>query len=201
MFPTFLPFLLFAFVASITPGPTNILVLSNSARYGLKAALPIILGACAGAAGIVLLVGSGFGQSLAHLPKVQTAMQWAGIVWLSYLAWQIFSAPAHAIDLHSTQKRLGLTGAAGLQLVNPKTWMMALAVVSVFAGNGDERQSHVAFLSLVFFLISLPCLGAWALLGAGSSRVFRSARAMQRFNQCMALLLLGSTWLSAWVSA
>ncbi|NWB64014.1 LysE family translocator, partial [Pseudomonas sp. F1002] len=34
MFPTLLPFLLFAFVASITPGPTNILVLSNSARYG-----------------------------------------------------------------------------------------------------------------------------------------------------------------------
>ena len=51
-----LPFMLFAFVASITPGPTNILVLSNSARYGLKAALPIILGACVAAAGIVLAV-------------------------------------------------------------------------------------------------------------------------------------------------
>ncbi|MCD7082416.1 LysE family translocator, partial [Pseudomonas sp. MAFF 311095] len=63
-----LPFMLFAFVASITPGPTNILVLSNSARYGFKAALPIILGACLGAAGIVLLVGSGVGHSLAHLP-------------------------------------------------------------------------------------------------------------------------------------
>ena len=78
MFPTLLPFLLFAFVASITPGPTNILVLSNSARHGFKAALPIVLGACAGAAGIVVVVGSGFGQSLAQLPKVQTAMQWTG---------------------------------------------------------------------------------------------------------------------------
>ncbi|NWN51692.1 LysE family transporter, partial [Pseudomonas sp. MAFF 301514] len=66
-----LPFMLFAFVASITPGPTNILVLSNSARYGLRAALPIILGACVGAAGLVLLVGTGVGQSLVHLPKVQ----------------------------------------------------------------------------------------------------------------------------------
>lgn len=35
-----LPFLLFAFVASITPGPTNILVLSNSARYGAWPAPP-----------------------------------------------------------------------------------------------------------------------------------------------------------------
>ena len=44
-----LAFMLFAFVASITPGPTNFLVLSNSASHGLRAALPIILGAGAGA--------------------------------------------------------------------------------------------------------------------------------------------------------
>ncbi|ONH53159.1 Threonine/homoserine/homoserine lactone efflux protein [Pseudomonas cedrina] len=191
-----LPFILFAFVASITPGPTNILVLSNSARYGLKAALPIIFGACAGAAGLVLLVGSGFGQSLVHLPKVQMAMQWIGIAWLSYLAWQIFSAPAQAIEVDATEKPLGLIGAASLQLINPKTWMMALAVVSVFAGNGEERQSQVVVLSLVFFLISLPCLGTWALLGIGSARVFRSPKAMQHFNRGMALLLLVATWLS-----
>ncbi|AZF15740.1 LysE family translocator [Pseudomonas sp. R3-18-08] len=191
-----LPFILFAFVASITPGPTNILVLSNSARYGFKAALPIILGACLGAAGIVLLVGSGVGQSLVHLPKVQSAMQWAGVAWLSYLAWQIFSAPVEALDVQSAQKRLGFSGAASLQLINPKTWMMALAVVSVFAGNGAERQSQVMTLSMVFFLISLPCLATWAALGAGSSQFLRSPSAMQRFNRCMALLLLGSTWLS-----
>jgi len=195
MLPTLLPFMLFAFVASITPGPTNILVLSNSARYGFKAALPIILGACAGAAGIVLLLGAGVGQSLVQLPRVQSAMQWAGVAWLSYLAWQIFRAPTTAIDPQSAQTRLGLTGAASLQLINPKTWMMALAVVSVFAGTGADRQHQVLILSLVFFLISLPCLGAWAMLGAGSSRVLRSAQAMRRFNQCMALLLLGSTWL------
>ncbi|AUZ46132.1 LysE family translocator [Pseudomonas orientalis] len=191
-----LPFILFAFVASITPGPTNILVLSNSARYGFRAALPIILGACLGAAGIVLLVGCGVGQSLVHLPKVQSAMQWAGVAWLSYLAWQIFSAPVEAVEVQSAQKRLGFSGAASLQLINPKTWMMALAVVSVFAGNGAERQSQVIALSMVFFLISVPCLATWAVLGAGSSQFLRSPRAMQRFNRCMALLLLVSAWLS-----
>lgn len=196
MLSTLLPFMLFAFVASITPGPTNILVLSNSARYGFKAAMPIILGACAGAAGLVLVVGAGVGQSLTQAPKLQAVMQWAGVAWLSYLAWQIYRAPAEAIDPQSTQKRLGLIGAASLQVINPKTWMMALAVVSVFAGNVADRQHQVLSLSLVFFLIALPCLGAWALLGAGSNRVLRSSTAVQRFNRCMALLLLGSTWLS-----
>lgn len=194
MLSTFVPFMLFAFVASITPGPTNILVLSNSARYGFKAALPIIIGGCVGASGIVLLVGCGVGQSLVQLPNVQTAMQWAGVAWLSYLAWQIFRAPAQAINADDTQKPLGLLGAAALQLINPKTWMMALAVVSVFAGQGGQRQ--VVYLSLMFFLIALPCLGAWALLGAGSSRLLRSPRTVGAFNRVMALLLLGSAWLS-----
>ncbi|MFL1527771.1 LysE family translocator [Pseudomonas sp. O230] len=198
-FPTLLPFLLFAFVASITPGPTNILVLSNSARYGLAAAVPIIFGACASAATIVLLVGSGAGASLSALPAVQTAMQWIGVAWLSYLAWQIFRAPAAGVTTCDGNARLGLVGAASLQLINPKTWMMALAVVSVFAGSGEQRLAHVMVLALAFFLISLPCLAVWALLGAGSTRWLRSPRSMQRFNRCMALLLLGSAWLSLWV--
>lgn len=33
---TFLPFLLFAFVASITPGPTNILILASSQQPALR---------------------------------------------------------------------------------------------------------------------------------------------------------------------
>lgn len=198
-FPTLLPFLLFAFVASITPGPTNILVLSNSARYGLAAAVPIIFGACASAATIVLLVGTGAGSSLTALPIVQSTMQWVGVIWLSYLAWQIFSAPAEGLKTNESDARLGWVGAASLQLINPKTWMMALAVVSVFGGNGEQRLGHVVYLSAAFFLISLPCLGVWALFGAGSTRWLRSPQAMQRFNRCMALLLLGSAWLSVLV--
>ncbi|WP_174244820.1 LysE family translocator [Pseudomonas sp. S35] len=194
------PFLLFAFVASITPGPTNLLVLSNSARYGLRAVVPIILGACTGAAAIVLVVGLGLGESLAHLPNVRLAMQWVGVTWLSYLAWKIFSSPVHAIERDAPHKRLGLLGAAGLQLVNPKTWMMALAVVSVFADQGAERQAQVLALSLVFFVVSLPCLGLWALLGAGSTRLLGSDNAMQRFNQMTGALLLISTWMGAFHS-
>lgn len=190
--PSLLPFVLFAFIASITPGPTNILVLSNSARFGLKAAVPIILGACGGAAALVLVVGTGLGESLDRLPRVQALMQWVGVAWLSYLAWQIYRAPPLALDPDSNAPRLGLLGAAALQVINPKTWVMALAVVSVFARDGLA----VWVLALVFLLISLPCLATWAALGIGSARLLRSPQAQQRLNRGLALVLLVSTWLS-----
>lgn len=195
-FPTLLPFLLFAFVASITPGPTNILVLSNSARYGFKAALPIIFGACASAALIVLAVGNGVGQALNNLPSVQFWMKWVGVLWLSYLAWQIYRSPVTLNQSeHTAPQQAGLWTAASLQLVNPKTWMMGFAVISVFVGRGEEASLQVFCLSLVFFLVSLPCLTTWALLGAGSARWIRSANALRRFNQAMAVMLLGSAWI------
>jgi threonine/homoserine/homoserine lactone efflux protein len=56
----------------------------------------------------------------------------------------------------------------------------------------------VLTLSLMFFVVSLPCLGMWAVLGAGSTRLLGSARAMQRFNRLMAILLLVSAWMSVW---
>jgi threonine/homoserine/homoserine lactone efflux protein len=199
----FLPFMLFAFVASITPGPTNILVLTNSSRHGVLAVLPIIVGACAGAALLVLVVGMGLGDVLGRYHTVQTAMSWTGIAWLTYLAWQIFRSPATAIEPQDaalsgrkTGPSLGLLGGASLQLVNPKTWMMALAVVSVFAGTDADRTVRVIYLSLAFFLISIPCMSAWAWLGASAAKFCKSASSMQRFNQVMALLLLASTWLT-----
>lgn len=195
-----LPFMLFAFVASITPGPTNVLVLGSSARHGVMATLPLVLGACLGAAGIVVAVGLGLGELLQQHPRVQWAMAGFGVLWLSYLAWRIFSSPPVALDDSAEQpgeKRLGLFAGAALQLINPKTWMMALAVVSVFAAPGPGQAMRVTLLAAVFLAISLPCLGCWALLGRGAARLFTSARAMTRFNQAMALLLLVSAWLGA----
>lgn len=190
-----LPFLLFAFVASITPGPTNILVLSHSSRRGLIATLPIIFGACAAAALIVLVVGLGAGETLLRFPRVQQAMAWAGVLWLSWLAWQIFRSPPPSLDSKSQEQSLSVFGAALLQLVNPKVWMMAVAVVSVFVGGGDKTL-RLLVLSLAFLLVSLPCMTLWALLGVGSARLLSSPQAFKRMNAALALLLLLSAWLA-----
>lgn len=193
---SFLPFVLFAFVASITPGPTNILVLSNSARFGFKSTLPIVLGACTSAALLVWLAGSGITHYLKEHSDVQHVMRWVGAFWLSYLAWQIFRASAQVTDPKSSPVQIGFWGAAALQWVNPKTWMMAIAVVSVFADDHNNRQIRLITLSVIFFCVSLPCLTSWAWLGTGARLHLDSPIKRQKFNQFMALLLFVSAWLS-----
>ena len=186
-----LPFALFAFVASITPGPTNVLVLSHSVRFGVMGALPIVLGGCAGAALVVLAVGLGVGDAMASHTTLHKAMKGLGVLWLGYLAWQMYSRPeTEDVSEQSAAPRMGFWAAAGLQLINPKAWMMAVAVISVFARPGAQRWHDVALLSLVFFVISLPCLCTWALLGGGAATLLGSRTRRVRVNRSLAVLLL-----------
>jgi len=188
-----MPFLLFAFVASITPGPTNILVLTNSQHFGVRATLPALLSACVAASAIVLISGAGAGEMLHQYPLVRQVMSWAGVLWLSWMSWQLFCAPAANVS-RDTHTRFTARAAALLQVINPKTWMMALAVVSLFAPAGEGALRDIALMALWFLLISVAYLLCWAWLGQAVNKVFRTAAAMVRFQRLMALCLFISAW-------
>jgi len=194
--PSLLPFVLFALVATLTPGPTNILMLSHGARFGLRATLPLVLGACLAAALIVLAVGLGLGEVLLRYPQIQRALSLLGALWLSWLAGTVWRGAAEPLAPAAGRAKLGPGGAALLQAVNPKVWMMAVAVVGVFAVGAPDRSARVMQLSLIFLLMALPCMSLWAMLGAGSARLLRSPRRLRWLNRLLALLLLASTWLA-----
>jgi threonine/homoserine/homoserine lactone efflux protein len=188
-----IPFLLFAFVASITPGPTNILVLTNSQHFGVKNTVPAILGACTAASAIVLVSGAGAGEVLRQYPLIRQIMSWAGVLWLSWMSWQLFSAPAANLS-SKKPTRFTARAAALLQIVNPKTWVMALAVVSLFAPASEHALRDIALMALWFLAISVGCLMCWAWMGKAVNRLFRTTVAMVRFQRLMALCLFVSAW-------
>lgn len=192
--PSLPPFLLFALVASVTPGPTNILVLANASRHGLAAAVPMVFGASAGAASVLLLVSSGLGVVLAGHPLLQTLLGWAGLAWLSVLAWQLFRAAGVENDEAGGDGRLGFVGTAGLQFINPKAWIMALAATGVFTGADTGGGFSPLLYAVIFFLVALPGVAVWAWLGTGAARWITRPSSLRRFNRGMALLLLASAW-------
>ncbi|OHZ02817.1 LysE family translocator [Salinicola sp. LHM] len=194
---SWLPFTLFAFVASITPGPTNLLILTQGARRGWQRALPAVFGASLAAAMIVLVVGGGLAQTLLAYPLIRQVMAIAGVAWLSWLAWKLYRSPPPTLESEASGRapHFGALQAAGLQLVNPKTWMMAFSVVGVFT-DGTTSTIHIAVLALIFGGIAVPCLACWALMGSGVGRLFRTSRQWQWFNRGLAFLLLSVAWWS-----
>lgn len=189
MSQSLLPFMLFALASSISPGPTNLLILAHGARQGLRASLAPILAACGAAAAIVLLVGLGLGEALLRHPIARQAMSWAGVLWLSWLAWRMLRSAGEPLD-SAGGKLFGAASAASLQVVNPKVWMMAVAVIGVFAAP----TLPVWQLALVFLLVAVPCMAVWALLGAGSARWLQAPGRLLWFNRGLAGVLLVSAW-------
>lgn len=189
MSQSLLPFMLFALVSSISPGPTNLLILAHGARQGLRASLAPILAACGAAATIVLLVGLGLGEALVRHPIAQQVMSWAGVLWLSRLAWRMLRSAGEPLDT-AGGKPFGAVSAASLQVINPKVWMMAVAVIGVFAAP----TLPVWQLALVFLLIAVPCMAVWAVLGVGSARWLQAPGRLLWFNRGLAGLLLVSAW-------
>ncbi|MEH6567003.1 MAG: LysE family translocator [Halopseudomonas sp.] len=187
-----LPFLLFAFVASITPGPTNLLAMSNSARFGLRASVPIILGGCLASAALVLAVGLGMGTTLLAIPRLAQVLGYVGALWLSYLGWQIARSPVELVAKPAGERPISGWTVASLQLINPKPWTVALAVVSVFMASAG---APAWLLALLFLLMAVPCMLLWAWLGMQAGRWLRSPTGLRRFNRLMGLLLAASGWL------
>lgn len=191
MIHALLPFILFALAASISPGPTNLLILAHAARCGWRASLAPLLAACTAAAAIVLLVGIGLGEWLLGQPQLQRWMSWLGVAWLSWLALQMLRSADAPAETHNV-RALGPRSAGALQLLNPKVWWMAVAVVGVF----NSPTLPVWLLALVFLLVALPSMAAWAWLGASSARWLQGPSALRWFNRSLAGMLLASAWLT-----
>ena len=83
---TLLFFSLVALVAIATPGPTVLLALTNGARYGVRRALPGMLGAVTSDFVLVGAVALGLGALLAASEFWFSVVKWLGAAYLAGLA-------------------------------------------------------------------------------------------------------------------
>jgi len=187
-----LAFAMFAFVASITPGPNNLLLLSAGVNHGFKSSVPLILGINIGFFVLLTAVGLGLSQIFTHLPSSFIFLKFAGATYLVYLAWSLTKSTAPAIHESATAKPpMSLMAAAAFQWVNPKAWVMAISAFSTYAPPSPS-VFQVLGISFVFCIIGLPCITIWAATGTQLRRALKNATMLRAFNYCMALLLLAS---------
>ena len=94
-------FLTYAVITASTPGPNNIMSMSNGGRLGFKGALPFNFGILAGFAA-VMLICTAFCSTLTELiPAVKTPMLIAGAAYMLHLAWATYKSDGVITEDHS----------------------------------------------------------------------------------------------------
>ncbi len=190
-------FFLFAIVAAITPGPSNLILTSTGAAVGVLRGLPCLCGVAIGMGLMMFLVAFGLGSFVLGNPLILQILKWGGIAFLLWLSWKI--ATAGRSETTGEHEVVGFWRAAAFQWVNPKSWPVSASAVGTYlqAQAGSALQQSIAF-GMLFVLAALPSCFVWLAFGAGLQRFLRTERAMRVFNVGMGAVLAGSVLLFIW---
>jgi threonine/homoserine/homoserine lactone efflux protein len=190
-------FFVFALVAAITPGPSNVLLAAIGMQAGLWRGLPCLFGVSAGMGAMLFLAAYGFGSLVLAQPQVLLAVRIAGAAFLLWLAWKIATAPLAETATAEAPRPVGFAGAAALQWVNPKAWLVSAGAVATYlpdgaaADAGEAALRAVGFAS-VFMAAALPSGLVWLLFGSAAQRLLRDRRRQRGFNIAMGAALAAS---------
>jgi threonine/homoserine/homoserine lactone efflux protein len=190
-------FLLFAVVAAVTPGPSNVMLTAAGANGGVVRGLPCLFGVTIGMGLMMFVVPFGLGSLILKNPLVLKALNWAGAAFLLWLSWKI--ATSRRLDSMPEGNPVGFMGAAAFQWVNPKSWLVTASAAGAFLHTGAGSPIlQSAFLGGLFFLVALPSCFVWLAFGATAQRLLQTTRRLRAFNITMGTLLALSIGLIFW---
>ncbi|WP_085725137.1 LysE family translocator [Pseudomonas sp. R37(2017)] len=179
----------FALVASITPGPVNIVALSSGARFGFRASQRHVAGATLGFVLLLVLMGLGLHELLQRWPAMTQVVQWAGVAFLLYMAFKLAADNGQVQARDAAQAPSMLYGAI-MQWLNPKAWLACVAGMGAFVADGEARL--VWQFAAIYLVICYVSVGCWAYAGSFLRGFLSNPAGMRLFNRLMALLLAGS---------
>ena len=177
----------FALVASITPGPVNIVALSSGAQFGFRASQRHVAGATLGFVLLLVLMGLGLHELLRLWPVLTRVVQVAGVAFLLFMAWKLAVDNGH-LGASQEDKAPSMFYGAMMQWLNPKAWLACVAGMGAFVADGDARL--VWQFAAIYLVVCYLSVGCWAYAGTFLRGYLSNARGMRLFNRSMALLLV-----------
>ncbi len=179
-------FLTYAVITAATPGPNNILSMSNGSRKGFRGALPFNLGIWAGFS-LVMIACTAFCSLLSALiPKIKLPMLILGAAYMLYLAWETFRSSG---DIQHQHTKGDFWSGLLLQFINPKIYIycimsMEAYILPVFQGQPGPLLAFALLLAFIGFAFTL----CWSAFGSLFKWLF--SQHTKAVNTIMALLLV-----------
>jgi threonine/homoserine/homoserine lactone efflux protein len=197
-------FVLMTFVVSATPGPNMLLVLSISARLGLRAAVATMVGCMTALLAMMSISAAGLGALLQMFPAVFDALRLAGAAYLAYLGIKSWRAPVReqALDAPGVPvvaassgmlMRQGMLVAAS----NPKAILFAVAFLPQFIDPQHAQLPQFGILLASFAVIEISWYFIYAISGKRLSAYLQRASVLRAFNRLTGGAFIGFAALMA----
>lgn len=192
---------LLAFAAATTvftliPGPTVMLTISNSLRFGLRSGLITVGGAALALVCQLVVVGVGMASLLAMLADWFEWIRWAGVAYLVYLGvrqWLAKPDAERALDERPARRgRTSLLQGLMVTITNPKSLAFFAAFFPQFIDIGAPLALQLAMLSILFLVITVGLTLGYAGIAHRARRWFYGARRERLRNRISGSLLIAA---------
>lgn len=191
----FTALLVLASAMSFSPGPNTTLSTTLAANGGLRRAMRFVCAVPVGWSLLLLLTAAGLGALVTAAPALRLAVKAAGIAYLLWMAWRLWGADRMA-QASAAQLQVGFWQGVGLQFVNIKAWLLALAIVAGWVSGQAQPMVRTGIVTGVMILFALASNLAYAAAGALLRGWLAQGRRLLMFNRAMALLLvLTAAWM------
>jgi threonine/homoserine/homoserine lactone efflux protein len=174
-------------VAAASPGPGIAAIVARVLGRGMRGAVAFTAGVALGDVVWLTIAVLGLAALAQTFHGVFLAIKYAGVAYLLYLAWKLWTAPVHAheVDADATDVspvRLFLAGLA-VTMGNPKVMVFYLALLPNIIDLTHVTLAGWLALSSVTLSVLAVVFGVYVGLAARARRLFTSPRALRLVNR------------------
>ena len=182
-----IPFITYMFVTTFTPGPNNLLSMSNAMHSGYRRTLKFLLGIFTGFMLVMLLCGLLNFVLLSLAPSVKIWLNILGAAYMVYLAIHIMLSKPDEGE-QATDRMNTFRAGFILQFLNLKSILYGITIFSNFIVPAYPNPLQAALFAPLLAAIAFVAISAWALGGD----IFRKTlnRYYRAANIVMGLLLI-----------
>ena len=183
-------------LAVAAPGPGVAAVIARGLAHGLKGTPAFIAGFMVGDLVWFAIAATGLAALAKTAATAFVVIKWAGVAYLLYLAWKLWTAPAERVEVAGSDGRQhgwrAFIASLMLTLANPKAILFFLALLPTVIDLASMNLVRFVEISAAMCVVLPAVLGAYAFLAARARELFTTPKAVRRLNRSSGVAMAGA---------
>ncbi len=183
-------------LAVATPGPGIAAIIARSLAHGFKGAPAFVAGFLVGDFVWFAIAATGLAALANTAAAVFVAIKWAGVAYLLYLAWKLWTAPARPVAVAEGEERQHgwrtFVASLMLTLANPKAILFFLALLPTVVDLTTMNALTFVEVSLAITIVQPVVLFSYVFLAARARAMFTTPAAVRRLNRSSGVAMAGA---------
>ncbi len=196
---TYLAYVAITLVATIVPGPTNMMILANGMRHGVRAGLLNVGGTLAGLTVMITISGLGLASLIALAGRWFDWLRLAGALYLCWIGWKMLRDQGTAVEsaeVAAPRKGFFLQGLL-VSLSNPKQLLFFGALLPQFVDPAHNQLWQMTVFGGTAIVFCVLSDGSYALVAGHIGRHLNVVTRRTIGRIAGGVLILGGVWLAS----